>query len=219
MFTIVSKVLAEGRFGAADTNAVYFVLTSPEVTQTSSATDAFCTSYCGWHTYDVATNLKYVPACRKLRVSERPGPSQTCSGACCGLAVARVQVGVALCALSWKLEVEVWVAGWCRWACSSRSSHLSCTSCVTGCVGQLAGTPLWATPHPCAPGPASLPTVPPTETQGRTAWRLSSPTSWWRLCLTPAWTATTLSRETRTRTTVRGSLGRRPPRHPGRRQT
>ena len=104
VFTIVSKVLAEGRFGAADTNAVYFVLTSPEVTQTSSATDAFCTSYCGWHTYDAATNLKYVPACRELRVSERPGPSQTCSGACCGLAVARVQVGVALCALSWKLK-------------------------------------------------------------------------------------------------------------------
>ena len=58
VFTIVSKVLAEGRFGAADTNAVYFVLTSPEVTQTS-ASGAFCTNYCGWHTYDAATNLKY----------------------------------------------------------------------------------------------------------------------------------------------------------------
>jgi hypothetical protein len=40
-----------------DTNAVYFVLTSADVT----ASSGFCTQYCGWHTYGTINgfNIKY----------------------------------------------------------------------------------------------------------------------------------------------------------------
>lgn len=38
---------------APDTNAVYFVLTSPDVTETSG----FGTKYCGWHTYGSVNNV------------------------------------------------------------------------------------------------------------------------------------------------------------------
>lgn len=42
--TIVSNAISSGRL-PSDTNAVYFVLTSKEVNETSG----FCTQYCGWH--------------------------------------------------------------------------------------------------------------------------------------------------------------------------
>ena len=43
--TIVSNAISSGAF-PKDTNAVYFVLTSSDVNETSG----FCTQYCGWHT-------------------------------------------------------------------------------------------------------------------------------------------------------------------------
>lgn len=55
--TIVSTAIASGKLGAADTNGVYFVLTSADVNETSG----FCTQYCGWHTYGTiaGSNIKY----------------------------------------------------------------------------------------------------------------------------------------------------------------
>jgi hypothetical protein len=44
--TIVSDAIQYGRL-PKDTNAVYFVLTSADVNETSG----FCTQYCGWHTH------------------------------------------------------------------------------------------------------------------------------------------------------------------------
>ncbi len=38
-----------------DLNGVYFVLTSADVNETSG----FCTQYCGWHTYDSTSHIKY----------------------------------------------------------------------------------------------------------------------------------------------------------------
>jgi hypothetical protein len=43
--TVVSSAISSGRL-PRDTNAVYFVLTSSDVT----ANSGFCTQYCGWHT-------------------------------------------------------------------------------------------------------------------------------------------------------------------------
>lgn len=43
--TVVSNAITSGRL-PKDTNAVYFVLTSADVNETSG----FCTQYCGWHT-------------------------------------------------------------------------------------------------------------------------------------------------------------------------
>jgi hypothetical protein len=43
---IVASVINGGHL-AYDPNGVYFVLTSPEITETSG----FCTKYCGWHTH------------------------------------------------------------------------------------------------------------------------------------------------------------------------
>src|SRR5205085_2172258 len=43
---IVAAAIQSGSL-AADANGVYFVLTSPDVKETSG----FCTSYCGWHTH------------------------------------------------------------------------------------------------------------------------------------------------------------------------
>jgi hypothetical protein len=43
--SVVSSAIASGKL-PSDTNAVYFVLTSSDVT----ATSGFCTQYCGWHT-------------------------------------------------------------------------------------------------------------------------------------------------------------------------
>jgi hypothetical protein len=53
--TIVSNYITST--GRKDANAVYFVLTSSDVAETSG----FCTRYCGWHTSSTiaATNIKY----------------------------------------------------------------------------------------------------------------------------------------------------------------
>jgi hypothetical protein len=53
---IVSDAITQGHL-AKDTNGVYFVLTSSDVTETSG----FCSSYCGWHTYATisSSNIKY----------------------------------------------------------------------------------------------------------------------------------------------------------------
>ena len=50
--TIVASALTSGRL-PTDTNAVYFVLTSADVT----ASSGFCTSYCGWHTHGTIAGL------------------------------------------------------------------------------------------------------------------------------------------------------------------
>ena len=44
--SVVSSSISGGHL-PADPNGVYFVLTSPEVNETSG----FCTQYCGWHTH------------------------------------------------------------------------------------------------------------------------------------------------------------------------
>jgi hypothetical protein len=46
VMAVVSSAIASGRL-PKDTNAVYFVLTSKDVNETSG----FCTQYCGWHTH------------------------------------------------------------------------------------------------------------------------------------------------------------------------
>ncbi len=53
---VVSDAVTSGRL-PYDTNAVYFVLTSADVT----ASSGFCTQYCGWHTYGTINgfNIKY----------------------------------------------------------------------------------------------------------------------------------------------------------------
>ena len=54
--TIVSNAITGGKL-PSDTNGVYFVLTSAEVT----ATSGFCTQYCGWHTHGTigVVDIKY----------------------------------------------------------------------------------------------------------------------------------------------------------------
>lgn len=54
---IVQSAIPKLNGGVADPKAVYFVLTSSDVTVTSG----FCTRYCGWHTYGTisGTNVKY----------------------------------------------------------------------------------------------------------------------------------------------------------------
>lgn len=54
--TIVSNAITSKQL-PADSNGIYFVLTSKDVTVPSG----FCTSYCGWHTYTTVnnTNIKY----------------------------------------------------------------------------------------------------------------------------------------------------------------
>jgi len=53
---IVSSAITSGKL-PSDSGAVYFVLTSADVTETSG----FCTSYCGWHTAATlnGTDIKY----------------------------------------------------------------------------------------------------------------------------------------------------------------
>jgi hypothetical protein len=53
---VVSSAISSGRL-PNDTSAVYFVLTSSDV----SARSGFCTQYCGWHTYSTisGSNIKY----------------------------------------------------------------------------------------------------------------------------------------------------------------
>ncbi len=54
--TVVSGAIASGRL-VKDTNGVYFVLTSADVT----ASSGFCTQYCGWHTHGTigGSDIKY----------------------------------------------------------------------------------------------------------------------------------------------------------------
>jgi hypothetical protein len=54
--TVVSSAITSGRL-VKDTNAVYFVLTSSDVT----ASSGFCTQYCGWHTHGTisGSDIKY----------------------------------------------------------------------------------------------------------------------------------------------------------------
>lgn len=53
---IVGKVISSGKF-PADTNGIYFVLTTSDVT----ASSGFCTAYCGWHTHATigGNDIKY----------------------------------------------------------------------------------------------------------------------------------------------------------------
>ncbi len=53
---VVSDAITSGRL-PSDTNAVYFVLTSADVT----ASSGFCTKYCGWHTHGTigGSDIKY----------------------------------------------------------------------------------------------------------------------------------------------------------------
>ncbi|MGZ3439360.1 MAG: hypothetical protein ACXVDD_07580, partial [Polyangia bacterium] len=53
--TVVSTAIANGL--PKDTNAIYFVLTSADVT----ASSGFCTQYCGWHTHGTiaGSDIKY----------------------------------------------------------------------------------------------------------------------------------------------------------------
>lgn len=55
--TIVSSAIASGKLGPADTNGLYFVLTSSNVAERSG----FCSKYCGWHTAGTVrnSNIKY----------------------------------------------------------------------------------------------------------------------------------------------------------------
>jgi hypothetical protein len=54
--TVVSNAINSGAL-PKDTNGIYFVLTSADVT----ASSGFCTQYCGWHTYGTiaGSNIKY----------------------------------------------------------------------------------------------------------------------------------------------------------------
>lgn len=54
--TVVSTAISSGRL-PMDPNAVYFVLTSADVT----ASSGFCTNYCGWHTHGTISgnDIKY----------------------------------------------------------------------------------------------------------------------------------------------------------------
>jgi hypothetical protein len=54
--SVVSDAITSGRV-PKDTNAVYFVLTSKDVT----ASSGFCTQYCGWHTHGTiaGSDIKY----------------------------------------------------------------------------------------------------------------------------------------------------------------
>jgi len=50
---IVSTAISSGSIGNADLNAVYFVLTSADVNESSG----FCTKYCGWHTHGTIAGM------------------------------------------------------------------------------------------------------------------------------------------------------------------
>jgi hypothetical protein len=54
--TVVDSSISSGRL-PLDTNGIYFVLTSADVT----AASGFCTQYCGWHTHGTTSgkNIKY----------------------------------------------------------------------------------------------------------------------------------------------------------------
>ncbi len=56
VFNVVSAAITSGRL-PKNTSAIYFVLTSQDVNESSG----FCTSYCGWHTYGTVSGstIKY----------------------------------------------------------------------------------------------------------------------------------------------------------------
>jgi hypothetical protein len=70
--TVVSSAISSARL-PKDTNAVYFVLTSPDVT----ASSGFCTQYCGWHTHGTisGSDIKY---------SFVGNPATKCPSSCAG---------------------------------------------------------------------------------------------------------------------------------------
>jgi phosphate-induced protein 1 len=55
--SVVSAAIRSGQMGPADSNGIYFVLTSSDVAETSG----FCSQYCGWHTAGTisGSNVKY----------------------------------------------------------------------------------------------------------------------------------------------------------------
>ena len=69
--TIVSNAISSGKL-PLDSNGVYFVLTSSDVTETSG----FCSQYCGWHVADVYQNRAYI------RVAFIGNASKQCPGGC-----------------------------------------------------------------------------------------------------------------------------------------
>jgi hypothetical protein len=77
--TIVSTAISSGGL-PKDTNGVYFVLTSPDVHETSG----FCTVYCGWHTSGsiLGSDIKYsfvgdADQCPSACAAQSPGPNST----------------------------------------------------------------------------------------------------------------------------------------------
>jgi hypothetical protein len=50
---IISDAISTGKIGSANPNAVYFVLTSSDVNESSG----FCTKYCGWHTHGTISGM------------------------------------------------------------------------------------------------------------------------------------------------------------------
>jgi len=54
ILTIAKNAISKFNGGVVDPNGLYFVLTSSEVKKSG-----FGTSYCGWHSYDSATGMKY----------------------------------------------------------------------------------------------------------------------------------------------------------------
>ncbi len=67
---VVNSAITSGRL-PADSNAVYFVLTSPDVKETSG----FCTSYCGWHTNATIAG-------KDIKFAFVGNPSTQCPSAC-----------------------------------------------------------------------------------------------------------------------------------------
>lgn len=77
--TIVGTAISSGGL-PKDTNGVYFVLTSPDVQETSG----FCTVYCGWHTSGsiLGSDIKYsfvgdADQCPSACAAQSPGPNST----------------------------------------------------------------------------------------------------------------------------------------------
>jgi Phosphate-induced protein 1 conserved region len=77
--TIVTSAISTGGL-PKDQNGVYFVLTSPDVQETSG----FCTIYCGWHTNGtiLGSDIKYsfvgdADQCPSACAAQSPGPNST----------------------------------------------------------------------------------------------------------------------------------------------
>jgi len=58
---IVQWYVQNKRNNVYDSNAIYAVITSSGVTQVDSGKNAFCSAYCGWHSYTILNNqnIKY----------------------------------------------------------------------------------------------------------------------------------------------------------------